>query len=171
MGEIHKVAMLGNHLPRHCGIATFTTDLCDALDREIPELETFVVAMNDVGVKHAYPPKVRFEVPQGDIAAYRRAADYLNVNDVDVVSVQHEYGIFGGRAGGHVLELLRELRMPVVTTLHTILAAPDPIQRTVMDALVGLSERIVVMSADGAALLRSVHGVDPAKVDVIPHGI
>jgi hypothetical protein len=120
--SIQTVAMLGNHLPRHCGIATFTTDLCDAIEREVPELDCFVLAMNDVGVRHAYPPRVRFEVPEGDIAAYRRAADYLNVNAVDVLSVQHEYGIFGGKAGGHVLELLRELRMPVVTTLHTILA-------------------------------------------------
>jgi glycosyltransferase involved in cell wall biosynthesis len=169
--SINTIAMLGNHLPRHCGIATFTADLCDAIDREMPELHTFVVAMNDVGVRHAYPPRVRFEVPEGDIAAYPRAADFLNVNAVDVLSVQHEYGIFGGKAGGHLLELLRELRMPVVTTLHTILAAPDPVQRAVLDALVGLSERIVVMSSDGAALLQSVHGVDPAKIDVIPHGI
>ena len=166
-----RIAMLGNHLPRHCGIATFTTDLCDAIDREVPELEPFVLAMNDVGVKHAYPPRVRFQIPEGNIEAYRRAADYLNVNSVDVVSVQHEYGIFGGKAGGHVLELLRHLRMPVVTTLHTILAAPNPVQRAVMDALVGLSERIVVMSSDGAALLHDVHGVDLAKIDVIPHGI
>ena len=169
--SIRTIAMLGNHLPRQCGIATFTTDLSDAIDREMPELHCFVLAMNDVGVRHAYPPRVRFEVPQGDIEAYRRAADFLNVNSVDVVSVQHEYGIFGGKAGGHVLELLRDLRMPVVTTLHTILEGPDPVQRRVMDALVGLSERIVVMSRDGAALLHDVHGVDPAKIDVIPHGI
>jgi glycosyltransferase involved in cell wall biosynthesis len=170
-GSIRTIAMLGNHLPRHCGIATFTTDLSDAIDREMPELDCFVLAMNDVGVKHAYPPRVRFEIPQGDVQAYRRAADFLNVNSVDVVSVQHEYGIFGGKAGGHVLELLRDLRMPVVTTLHTILKAPDPVQRAVMDALVGLSERIVVMSRDGAQLLQDVHGVPSAKIDVIPHGI
>jgi glycosyltransferase involved in cell wall biosynthesis len=163
--------MLGNHLPRHCGIATFTTDLSDAIEREMPELECFVLAMNDVGMKHAYPPRVRFEIPEGDVAAYRRAADFLNVSTVDVVSVQHEYGIFGPKAGGHVLELLRDLRLPVVTTLHTILAKPDPVQRAVMDSLVGFSDRIVVMSSDGAALLHEVHGVDPAKIDVIPHGI
>ncbi|MDF2696717.1 MAG: pimA 3 [Labilithrix sp.] len=169
--SIRSIAMLGNHLPRQCGIATFTTDLSDAIDREMPELHCFVVAMNDAGARHAYPPRVQFEVPQGDVEAYRRAADFLNVNAVDVVSVQHEYGIFGGRAGGHVLELLRDLRMPVVTTLHTILADPDPVQRAVMDSLVGLSERIVVMSRDGAALLHDVHGVEPAKIDIIPHGI
>ena len=163
--------MLGNHLPRQCGIATFTTDLSNAIDREMPELGCFVLAMNDIGVHHAYPPRVRFEVPEVDIQAYRRAADFLNVNAVDVVSVQHEYGIFGGKAGGHVLELLRDLRMPIVTTLHTVLAHPDPVQRAVMDALLGLSERVVVMSTDGATLLQAVHGVDPANIDVIPHGI
>ncbi len=169
--SIHTIAMLGNHLPRHCGIATFTTDLCDAIEREVPELEGFVLAMNDVGARHAYPPRVRFEIPEGDAAAYRRAADFLNIKAVDVVSVQHEYGIFGPKAGGHVLELLRDLRMPVVTTLHTVLAKPDRVQRAVMDALVGFSERLVVMSGDGKALLQDVHGVDPAKIDVIPHGI
>ncbi|HSO39850.1 MAG TPA: glycosyltransferase [Labilithrix sp.] len=171
MRSIHTIAMLGNHLPRQCGIATFTTDLSDAIEREMPELDCFVLAMNDVGAKHAYPPRVRFEIAEGDVAAYRRAADFLNVSAVDVVSVQHEYGIFGPKAGGHVLELLRDLRMPVVTTLHTILAEPNSVQRGVMDALVGLSERIVVMSSDGATLLQQVHGVDPAKIDVIPHGI
>ena len=117
--------MLGNHLPRQCGIATFTTDLSDAIEREMPELDCFVLAMNDAAAARL-PARVRFEIPEGDLAAYRRAADFLNVNAVDVVSVQHEYGIFGGKAGAHVLALLRELRMPIVTTLHTILAEPDP---------------------------------------------
>ncbi len=168
---IRTIAMLGNHLPRHCGIATFTTDLTDAIQREMPELECFVLAMNDPGARHVYPPRVRFEIPDGDVATYRRAADFLDVSSADVLSVQHEYGIFGPKGGGHVLELLRDLRMPVVTTLHTILAVPDPVQRSVMDALLGLSERVVVMSSDGAALLREVHGVDASKIDVIPHGI
>lgn len=163
--------MLGNHLPRHCGIATFTTDLADAIEREVPDLDCFVVAMNDPGVHHAYPPRVQFEIPEADPIAYRRAADFLNVRDVDVVSVQHEYGIFGPRAGAHVLELLRDLRMPIVTTLHTVLAKPDPVQREVMSGIIRVSERLVVMSRDGATLLEQVHDVDPSKIDVIPHGI
>ncbi len=163
--------MLGNHLPRQCGIATFTTDLSGALAAAHPEIECFVLAMNDPGRRHAYPPRVRFEIAESEIASYRRAADFLNVNAVDIVSVQHEYGIFGGKAGRHVLQLLRELRMPVVTTLHTILAKPDPLQRGVMDELTSLSERLVVMSASGAKLLQEVHGVSPDKIDLIPHGI
>jgi glycosyltransferase involved in cell wall biosynthesis len=168
---IRTVAMLGNHTPRQCGIATFTSDLSAALAAEFSGLDCFVLAMNDVGKHYSYGPRVRFEIAENDLASYRRAADFLNVNTVDVVSVQHEYGIFGGKAGSHVLGLLRELRMPIVTTLHTILAEPNPLQRSVMDQLVSLSERLVVMSTRGAELLSQVHGVPEDKIDLIPHGI
>jgi glycosyltransferase involved in cell wall biosynthesis len=170
-GAAPKIAMLGNHLPRRCGIATFTTDLSGAIARELSNADCFVVAMNDAGKRYAYPPRVRFEVAEGDIASYRIAADFLNANKIDIVSVQHEYGIFGGKAGSHVLALLRKLRMPIVTTLHTILGEPDPLQRRGMDQITRLSKRLVVMSAHGAALLRRVHGVPEQKIDVIPHGI
>lgn len=166
-----RLAMLGNHLPRKCGIATFTTDLSEAIAAVKPELDCFVLAMNDGLQRHAYPERVRFELTDNDTGAYTRAADYLNVNAVDVLSVQHEYGIFGGKAGGHLLALLRQLRMPVVTTLHTILATPNLHQRRAMDEIIALSDRLVVMTAGGADLLRSVHGVDDEMIDVIPHGI
>src|SRR5438046_468968 len=107
--------------------------------------------MNDVGRHHLYPPRVQFEISEPDLISYRRAADFLNVKNVDVVSVQHEYGIFGGKAGSHVLTLLRELRMPVVTTLHTVLEEPDDRQRHVMDELVELSSRVVVMTQESKA--------------------
>jgi len=163
--------LLGNHLPRHCGIATFTTDLAGAVADAFPEVDALVVAMNDAGSRHAYPGRVRFEIEQDDAASYRRAADFLNVSTVDAVSLQHEFGIFGGKAGALLLPLLGELRMPIVTTLHTILAKPDPSQRRVMDEIIRCSERLVVMSARGADLLRDVYGVNPAQVDLIPHGI
>lgn len=158
-------------MPRQCGIATFTTDLSSAIGLEFPLIECFVLAMNDPGRRHAYPAQVRFEIAENDVASYRRAADFLNVNTVDVLSVQHEYGIFGGKSGAHVLGLLRELRMPIVTTLHTILATPTRQQRAVLDELVSLSERLVVMSNHAASLLRDVHGVPVDKIDLIPHGI
>ncbi len=170
-GRMRRVALLGNHLPRQCGIATFTTDLSDALSSADPNLDCFVLAMNDGLHKHAYPGRVRFEMSDSDLGAYTRAADFLNVNAVDVISVQHEYGIFGGKAGSHLLTLLRELRMPIVTTLHTVLATPNPHQRRAMDEILALSDRLIVMTARGAELLRQVHGVDPQKIDVIPHGI
>src|SRR5205809_5216784 len=159
MGAIRTVGVLGNHLPRQCGIATFTTHLTDAIAVEFPVLDCFVLAMNDGSHRHPYPARVRFEIAENDVASYRRAADYLNVNAVDVVCVQHEYGIFGGKAGAHLLALLRELRMPIVTTLHTILAEPNPLQKSAMDEILRLSARVVVMSEQGAALLHDVHGV------------
>jgi len=163
--------MLGNHLPRQCGIATFTSDLSAAIATERADMDCFVLAINDTGKQHVYPPRVRFEIAEGDVGAYRSAADFLNASSVDVLCVQHEYGIFGGQAGAHVLALLRRVRMPVVTTLHTILAEPNPQQRAVMNELTALSERLVVMTAHGAVLLRDVHGVPDRKIDVIPHGI
>jgi glycosyltransferase involved in cell wall biosynthesis len=169
--QIRTVAMLGNHAPRQCGIATFTTHLADAISSHSPDVDCFVLAMNDVGAHHDYPPRVRFEIAETDLASYRRAADFLNVNSVDVVSLQHEFGIFGGKAGSFLLALLRELRMPIVTTLHTILEAPDPQQRAVLDEVLRLSERIVVMSEKGRAILGDVHGVPSQKIDLIPHGI
>jgi glycosyltransferase involved in cell wall biosynthesis len=168
---IRRIALLGNHLPRECGIATFTTHLSDAISGEFSELDCFVLAMNDPGRHHAYPGRVRFELSEGDLASYRRAADFLNVNQVDLLCVQHEFGIFGGKAGSHLLELLRELRMPIVTTLHTILPEPNPMQHRVMNELTGISDRLVVMSEYGATLLRTVHGVADKKIDLIPHGI
>jgi glycosyltransferase involved in cell wall biosynthesis len=170
-GPIRRFATLGNHLPRHCGIATFTTHLTDALSEQLPGTDGFVVAMNDAGRHHAYPARVRFEIAEGDLSSYRRAADFLNVNQVDVLSVQHEYGIFGGKAGAHLLDLLRDLRMPIVTTLHTILSDPNPSQRAVLEELARLSERLIVMSETGANLLKRVHGIAADQIDLIPHGI
>lgn len=171
MEPIEKVALLGSFLPRQCGIATFTSDLREAVAGAAPKLDAFVLAMNDPGQHHDYGGHVRFELPEQDVTAYRRAADFLNVNDVDVLCVQHEYGIFGGKAGAHVLTLLRELRMPIVTTLHTLLTEPNPQQRAVMDELIKLSERLVVMTKHGAQTLRQVHGAAEHKIDIIPHGI
>jgi glycosyltransferase involved in cell wall biosynthesis len=168
---IRRVAVIGNHLPRHCGIATFTTHLADAIANVAPSVDCFVLAVNDPGKHHAYPSRVRFEIAEADASSYRRTADYLNVNAVDLVCVQHEFGIFGGKAGSHLLLLLRELRMPVVTTLHTILSDPSPPQRRAIEEIAERSQRLVVMSAQGAEVLAATYGVPAAKIDVIPHGI
>ena len=168
---IRRIGVIGNHLPRHCGIATFTSHLTAALADAAPGIDCFVVAMNDPGRQHAYPGRVRFEIAEADAASYRRAADYLNVNGVDLVSVQHEFGIFGGRSGGLLLPLLRELRMPIVTTLHTILAQPSLPQRRIIDEIAETSQRLVVMSSLGATTLADVYSIPPDRIDVIPHGI
>lgn len=169
--SIRKIALLGNHLPRQCGIATFTTDLAETIAFLEQRIECAVVAVNDAGRTHSYPSRVQFEINEPDLASYRRAADFLNVSGVDVVCLQHEYGIFGGKSGSHVLTLLRDLRMPVVSTLHTILGKPNDRQRQVMDELTELSTRLVVMSEEGSRILQEVHRVPPAKIDLIPHGI
>jgi len=170
-GAVQRVALLGSHLPRHCGIATFTTDLADAISATFPGIECGVVAMNDAGRRHAYGDRVRFEIAENDLASYSRATDFLNVGGIDVLCLQHEYGIFGGKAGSHILALLSDVRMPIVTTLHTILSEPTVEQRRVMDEVTRLSSRLVVMSRCGGELLREVHGVPADKIDLIPHGI
>ena len=168
---INRIAFIGNYLPRQCGIATFTTDLCEAIAAEYSETTCIALPVNDVEAGYTYPARVRFELTEKDIDSYRRAADFLNINSVDLVCLQHEYGIFGGQAGSHILALLRELRMPIVTTLHTILRDPDSDQRRVFEEVAALSDRLVVMSERGAEFLQAVYRVLPEKIDLIPHGI
>jgi glycosyltransferase involved in cell wall biosynthesis len=166
-----RIAVIGNHLPRQCGIATFTTDLCNAIAAEYGAAQLSVVAVNDGHSAYSYPARVRFEISEGDIALYRAAADYLNASNVDLVCLQHEYGIFGGKAGNHVMELLKHLKMPVVTTLHTVLREPNLDQRAVMQKIAGRSERLIVMSQYSSRVLQEVFRVPAEKIDLIPHGI
>lgn len=168
---INRIAFVGNYLPRQCGIATFTTDLCEAIAAEHGDTTCIAVPVNDIDDGYAYPPRVRFELTEKDLESYRRGADFLNINGVDLVCLQFEYGIFGGRAGSHVLTLLRDLRMPIVTTLHTILREPDAQQRRVLTEVAGLSDRLVVMSKRSAEFLQEIYRVAPEKIDLIPHGI
>lgn len=169
--DTRKIAFLADYLPRKCGIATFTTDLRCAVAAEFPAMQCLVVPVNDIAGGYEYPAEVRFEIAEQDLPSYLRAADFLNITDVDVVCVEHEFGIFGGPAGSHVLALLHELRMPIVTTLHTILREPNAEQRRVMRDLVRLSTRLVVMTERGRELLREVYQAPAAKIDLIPHGI
>ncbi len=171
MKSIQRVAFIGNYLPRRCGIATFTHDLHRAVSTKRPEVETCVVALTDSGCTYDYPPAVHFQIQDEKIDDYVQAAEFLNNADFDVVSLQHEYGIFGGPAGGKIVELLSRLKMPVVTSLHSVLAKPTAIQREVMSWVIDISKKIVVMSEKGEQLLRSVHGVPARKIEVIAHGI
>jgi glycosyltransferase involved in cell wall biosynthesis len=168
---IRRIAFIGNYLPRQCGIATFTTDLCEAVASTFKKTACIAVPVNDVEGGYEYPARVRFELTEQDEESYLRAADFLNINNIHMVSLQHEYGIFGGPAGEYVLTLLRELRMPVVTTLHTVLQDPDPHQRRVLQEIAGLSDRLVVMSERAAVFLRDIYHVPAEKIDMIPHGI
>lgn len=168
---LKRIAFIGNYLPRQCGIATFTTDLCEAIAAEYSDTTCIAVPVNDNEAGYAYPARVRFELREKEINSYHRAADFLNINNVDLACLQFEYGIFGGRAGSHILALLRELRMPIVTTLHTILRDPDPDQLRVLKAVAALSDRVIVMSMHGVDFLQEIYHVPPEKIDFIPHGI
>src|SRR5438477_1893715 len=169
--KIRKVAFVGDHLPRKCGIATFTSDLLAAVASAHPHSQCLAVSVNDIPGGYEYPEVVRFEIEEQDLSSYLRAADFLNISNVDIVCLQHEFGIFGGPVGGHVLALLRELRMPVVTTLHTVLREPRADQRRVMEGLISLSTRLVVMAERGRKMLQDIYQTPPAKIDLIAHGI
>ncbi len=171
MSITKRVAIVGNYLPRRCGIATFTHDLHAALASASPDVDVSVVAMTNPNAHYDYPTAVRYEIHDDQVADYIDAATALNKSKTDVVSLQHEYGIFGGESGGFILELLGRLRMPVVTTLHTILPNPSRSQKAVMDQIIAASSRLVVMSEKGHEFLRSVHDVPASNIDVIPHGI
>jgi glycosyltransferase involved in cell wall biosynthesis len=114
---------------------------------------------------------VRFEISEGDLASYRAAADFLNASNVDVVCLQHEFGIFGGKSGSHIMELLKHLKMPVITTLHTVLREPNLDQRVVMHKIAARSQRLIVMSQHSSRILQEVFRVPAEKIDLIPHGI
>jgi glycosyltransferase involved in cell wall biosynthesis len=169
--DIRRIAFLGDYLPRHCGIATFTTDLCTSVAAQFPKVQCFAVPVNDIEGGYDYPDTVRFEIEEQNLASYQRAADFLNISDVDVLCVQHEYGIYGGPAGGHLLALLRAVDLPIVTTFHTVLKDPNTDQKRVLQELIQISTRVVVMAQKAEEFLKSIYKAPTAKIDVIPHGI
>ena len=168
---IDSVAVIGNYLPRQCGIATFTTDLVEGLSAEAPDVNSWAAVMNDKPEGYPYPKKVRFEINQNKLTDYSVASQFLNISQTDIVCVQHEYGLFGGPAGSHLLKLLGDLRMPVVTTLHTILKDPAPEYRDVMCKLCDLSDKLVVMSRKAYEFLKDIYAVSEEKIAFIHHGI
>jgi glycosyltransferase involved in cell wall biosynthesis len=165
------LAFIGNSLPRHCGIATFTTDLQLAIAKSRVKMQTCIVAMTDHGHTYDYPPVVRLQINDENLAEYSRAADFLNERHFQVACLQHEFGIFGEDAGNHILALLSRLRMPIITTLHTVLAEPRLAQRRVLNRIVDVSSTVIVMAEKARILLRTVYGVPAEKIAVIPHGI
>jgi glycosyltransferase involved in cell wall biosynthesis len=168
---IDSVAVIGNYLPRQCGIATFTTDLVEGLSAEAPDINCWAAAMNDKPEGYSYPDKVRFEIHQNKLTDYSVASQFLNISQTDIVCVQHEYGLFGGPAGSHLLKLLGDVRMPVVTTLHTVLKDPAPEYRAVMGKLSDLSDKLVVMSHKASDFLKDIYAVPEEKIAFIHHGI
>lgn len=169
--SLHRVAFLGNHPPRMCGLATFTGDLCAAVAGALPDAECFVMAMTEAGAHYAYPPEVWLDIAENDLRSYRRAATFLEDVNADVLCVQHEYGIFGDADGERILALLARASMPVVATLHTVLDSPTPGQFRVMQGIIRHSGHLVVMTERAKRILASVHGAATDRITVIPHGI
>lgn len=168
---LHRIAFLGNHPPRICGLATFTGDLRSAVAGAVPDAECFVLAMTDAAATYDYPPEVWIGIADDDLQSYGRAAGFLNDVNADILCVQHEYGIFGDADGERVLALLRRARMPVVATLHTVLDHPTPGQFRVMQGIIRHASRLVVMTRRAEKILGEVHGVPAEHITVIPHGI
>lgn len=166
-----KIAFFANYVPRQCGIATFTHDIRCAVAKQYPHADCYVIAVNDGKANYDYPDEVRYEIAEQDKAAYRRAADYVNATGTELVCIQHEYGIFGGSCGSHLLEFARAVRVPVVTTLHTILREPSAEQRSILQELTAISSRLIVMSEKGRQFLTQIYGVPDEKISVIAHGI
>lgn len=167
--NIRTVSVIGNYLPRKCGIATFTTDLVKSLTNA--DHNCITIAINDKEDGYDYPSDVQFEINQEKLADYYTAAEYLNTHEVDMVLLQHEFGIFGGPSGEHILTLLSELKMPVVTTLHTVLTDPTPKQLQIIKRLAQLSDRFVVMSKTAIQILHSLYDIPRKQLEYIPHGI
>src|ERR1700674_4208374 len=166
-----RIAVIGNYLPRQCGIATFTTDLCAAISAEYGTARLLALPVNDTEQGYDYPARVRWSLAQDDLTSYQEAAEFLNFNNIDMVCLQHEYGIFGGPAGSHILRLLRGLKMPAVTTLHTVLREPNPDQLMVMEEIAELSDRLIVMSQLSSQFLQEIYKVPGSKIDMVPHGV
>ncbi|HUX15879.1 MAG TPA: glycosyltransferase family 4 protein [Phycisphaerae bacterium] len=166
-----RIAVIGNYVPRRCGIATFTAGVCEALAEEVPEAHVAVVAMNDRPEGYDYPPRVEFQINADRLEDYYNTFNFIQAGGFDFVNVQHEYGIFGGEAGSHLLALVRQLRMPHDVTLHTVLKSPSPAERRVLEELVRLADRLVVMSPRSIGLLEDVYGVERNQVCLIHHGI
>ncbi len=169
--KITRLALIGNFLPRQCGIATYTTDVFTAMRARFPEVAVDVYAMDDHPGRYAYPPEVSGTIPETDLSAYLETARKIDASGADAIWVQHEYGIYGGPAGDYLLALLDRTTLPVVVALHTILEKPNPDERRVMEGLLRRAARVIVMAERGRDILQRVYGASPRQIVMIPHGV
>ena len=164
-----SVALIGSYGPRRCGIATFTADLAAAILENNPGIDCSIVAMNDRPDGYAYPDEVQFQISQDKLSEYSLAADFLNLRNPAVISLQHEYGIFGGQRGSFIIELAKNLKSPLFTTLHTVLREPLAEEKKIIIRLSELSASLVVMSEHAANFLRDIYKVPERKIALIHH--
>lgn len=169
--HVRHIALIGNHLPRRCGIATYTTHVAAAVAERFPDIRVDIWAMEEPGSCHTYPDTLAGTIRQNDPETYLAAARAITASGADMVWIQHEFGIFGGRAGDHILTLIDRMTVPVAVAMHTVLTEPDEDQRRVTLALVERCETIIVMAEAARRVLIDHFGADPDQVTVIPHGI
>jgi glycosyltransferase involved in cell wall biosynthesis len=166
-----NIAFIGNYSPRLCGIATFTTDLCEAVAKQLGRRSNvFAIAVNDTDQGYAYPPRVEFTIQRNQQSDYYEAANFINASNADVACVQHEYGIYGGWDGIYILSLVSSLSVPVVVVLHTVLKTPTPNQKKIIQEMAQRASRLVVMSDLAVTLLQEVYAVPSGKVMKLYHG-
>jgi glycosyltransferase involved in cell wall biosynthesis len=171
VSSIDHLALVGNFLPRKCGLATYTTDTFTALRSRFPDLKIDVYAMDDHPGRYDYPPEVTRSIPEQDRMQYLEAAREIEASGAQALWLQHEYGIYGGPAGEHILALLDRVSMPVIVTLHTILEKPNADQRRVMEGLLRRASRVIVMAERGREILERVYGATGRSIVMIPHGV
>ena len=166
-----RIAVVGNYLPRICGIATFTTDLCEALSHKMANPENVIaIAMDDIEEGYDYPERVKFEIRENVLRDYISATDFLNLNQIDMLILQHEFGIFGGKDGVHIIHMLKNLSIPAITTLHTVLSKPSGEQKVIIQELAKYSQKLVVMAYKAKRILKDVYKIPNSMVSIIPHG-
>jgi CBS domain-containing protein/glycosyltransferase involved in cell wall biosynthesis len=165
-----KVAYISTFPPRECGIATYTNDLVEAISKLYVTQSPTIIAINDKGGYYNYPPQVEFQIDREDVDTYIEAAEYVNRSDIDIVSLQHEYGLFGGVWGEHILAFLERVEKSVVTTLHTVLPEPVPDAHRVLEGVIRFSEHVTVMARVGIGILEQVYLTFGDKAQYIPHG-
>ena len=172
VGESAKrVAFISSYTPRKCGIATFTSDLIASMKLASErEFEPAVIAM-DSGPGLRYDKLVELNIRKDFKSDYASAADYINLSDIDVVSLQHEFGLFGGKGGSHLSFFLERLKRPLITTLHTVLEKPTIEYFNSLIDVCETSEKVIVMNSRGIKMLRDIYGVPEGKIKLIPHGI
>ena len=164
-----KIAFLSTYPPKECGLATFTQDLITAIDGS-GEVDTKVIAVTNME-DYVYDSKVIAKIAQHEQADYIKTAKELNNSDIDLLVIEHEYGIFGGEHGVFILDLINNLEIPVVTTFHTVLSKPDPKQRSITNELGKKSAKVITMARNTKPLLKSIYGIDSEKIEVIHHGV
>ncbi|MFA6169377.1 MAG: glycosyltransferase [Candidatus Margulisiibacteriota bacterium] len=166
-----NVAFVGNYSPRICGIATFTTDLCEATAKLLsPRSNVFALAVNDTERGYSYPRRVEFTLQRNQQSDYYEAANFINASNADVACVQHEYGIYGGWDGIYILSLISSLSVPVVVVLHTVLKNPTPNQKKIVQEMAQRANQLVVMSELAVTLLQEVYAVPADKIRLLYHG-